>query len=99
MLFSVFRFRRLLILLLSISAFGIAQPGWGASVGQIKILSFNIWVQGGLSLSNCIEVIRTSGADVVGLQECNSATAQTIATSLGFYVLPATDCSIVSRYP
>ena len=70
-----------------------------APVTQLKILSFNIWVQGGLSLSNCIEVIRTSGADIVGLQECNAATAHVIATNLGVYFLPATDCSIVSRYP
>jgi len=68
-------------------------------VTQLKVLSFNIWVQGGLSLSNCIEVIRTSGADIVGLQECNQTTAQAIATNLGFYVLPAADCPIVSRYP
>jgi len=70
-----------------------------APVTQLKVLSFNIWVQGGLSLNNCIEVIRTSGADIVGLQECNQTTAQTIATALGFYVLPAADCPIVSRYP
>jgi hypothetical protein len=70
-----------------------------APVTQLKVLSFNIWVQGGLSLSNCIEVIRTTGADIVGLQECNQTTAQTIATALGFYVLPSGDCPIVSRYP
>ncbi len=70
-----------------------------APVTQLKVLSFNIWVQGGLSLSNCIQVIRTSGADIVGLQECNATTAQAIATNLGFQVLPANDCTIVSRYP
>src|SRR5688572_20033412 len=70
-----------------------------APVTELKVLSFNIWMQGGLSLSNCIEVIRTTGADIVGLQECNQTTAQTIATNLGFYVLPAADCPIVSRYP
>jgi hypothetical protein len=46
-----------------------------------------------------VEAIRTSGADLVGLQECNAATAQIIATNLGFHVLPASGCSIVSRYP
>jgi hypothetical protein len=70
-----------------------------APVTDLKVLSFNIWVQGGSSLSNCIEVIRTTGADIVGLQECNQATAQIIATNLSFYVLPAADCPIVSRYP
>jgi hypothetical protein len=70
-----------------------------APITQLKVMSFNIWVNGGQSLSNCIEAIRTAGADIVGLQECNATTAQTIATRLGFYVVPATDCSIVSRYP
>lgn len=70
-----------------------------APVTQLKVMSFNIWVNGGQSLNKSIEAISTSGADLVGLQECNTATAQTIATSLGFHVLPAGDCSIVSRYP
>jgi hypothetical protein len=62
-------------------------------------MSFNIWVNGGTSLNKCIDAINSSGADLVGLQECNAATAQTIATNLGFHVLGANDCSIVSRYP
>ncbi|MCW5555956.1 MAG: endonuclease/exonuclease/phosphatase family protein [Verrucomicrobiae bacterium] len=66
---------------------------------QVKVMSFNIWVQGAHGLSNVVEAIRTSGADLVGLQECNATTAQTIATGLGFYVLPASGCSIVSRFP
>ena len=76
----------------------LASPA-GAAVTQLKVMSFNVWVNGGLSLSNSIEVIRTSGADIVGLQECNAATAQTIATRLGFHVLPDSDSSIVSRHP
>jgi endonuclease/exonuclease/phosphatase family metal-dependent hydrolase len=76
----------------------LAAPA-SAAVTQLKVMSFNIWVNGGLSLSNCIEVIRGAGADVVGLQECNAATAQTIATRLGFYAQPDSDSSIVSRYP
>lgn len=82
------------LLLLATTSLSSATP-----VTQIKVMSFNIWVSGGDSLSQCIDAINTSGADLVGLQECNAATAQTIATSLGFYVLPAGDCSIVSRYP
>jgi len=71
--------RRLLLLALGLS---LAVPA-GAAVTQLKVMSFNIWVNGGLSLSNCIEAIRGAGADIVGLQECNAATAQTIATRLG----------------
>jgi|ERR1051326_4540625 endonuclease/exonuclease/phosphatase family metal-dependent hydrolase len=70
----------------------------GAAVAELKILSFNIWVNGGRSLSNCVEVIRTAGADIVGLQECTAPTAQIIASNLGFYAAPDSDASIVSRF-
>jgi len=77
---------------------GLANGANAAAVTELKILSFNIWVNGGRSLSNCIEVIRTTGADIVGLQECNAATAQTIASNLGFYAATDSDASIVSRF-
>jgi endonuclease/exonuclease/phosphatase family metal-dependent hydrolase len=70
-----------------------------AAVTDLRVMSFNIWVNGGTSLTRCIQAIRDSNADVVGLQECNAATAQTIATNLGFYHLGVADVSIVSRYP
>jgi endonuclease/exonuclease/phosphatase (EEP) superfamily protein YafD len=70
-----------------------------APVTNLTVMSFNIWVNGGTSLNGCIDAIRRANADVVGLQECNAATAQTIATQLGYYVLGASDNSIVSRYP
>lgn len=82
------------VLLLALALTTRAEP-----LTQVKVMSFNIWVQGAHGLSNVVEAIRTSGADLVGLQECNAATAQTIATALGFHVLPASGCSIVSRYP
>jgi endonuclease/exonuclease/phosphatase family metal-dependent hydrolase len=62
-------------------------------------MSFNIWVNGGTSLTRCVDAIRTTGADIVGLQECNAGTARTIGTNLGFHYLGVTDVSIVSRYP
>jgi endonuclease/exonuclease/phosphatase family metal-dependent hydrolase len=70
-----------------------------AGATNLAVMSFNIWVSGGLSLNNCIEAIRRAKADIVGLQECNASTAQTIGTQLGYYVLGANDNSIVSRYP
>jgi len=77
---------------------GLTDGANAAPVAELKILSFNIWVNGGRSLSNCIAVIRTAGADIVGLQECNAATAQTIASNLGFYAATDSDASIVSRF-
>lgn len=70
-----------------------------AAVTELKVMSFNIWGQGGRSLARCIDAIRDSGADLVGLQECNAATAQSIATSLGWQHFGAAGTSIVSRYP
>jgi endonuclease/exonuclease/phosphatase family metal-dependent hydrolase len=74
-------------------------PGLAAPVTDLRVMSFNIWVNGGTSLTRCIDAIRTSGADIVGLQECNAVTARNIATNLGFYYLGVNDVSIVSRYP
>ena len=62
-------------------------------------MSFNIWVSGGRSLSNCIAAIRISGADVIGLQECRADTAATIASQLGFQVTSHSGSPILSRYP
>ena len=70
----------------------------GAAVTNLTVMSFNIWVNGGTNLNKCIEVIRRANADIVGLQECNAATAKTIADALGYEVLPANGSSIVSRY-
>jgi len=78
---------------------GLMTCAQAASVTEVKVMSFNIWVSGRGGLSNCIEVIRTSGADIVGLQECNATTAQTIANALGFHATPDGDVSIVSRFP
>src|SRR4051794_22673306 len=69
------------------------------AVTNVKVMSFNIWVNGGTSLTRCIDAIRTSGADIVGLQECNAVTALNIATNLDFFYLGVNDISIVSRYP
>lgn len=87
------------VFVLGLAFAGGNQPLRAEAVTNLTVMSFNIWVSGGLSLDNCIEVIRRANGDLVGLQECNATTAQTIATRLGYYVLGANDDSIVSRYP
>jgi endonuclease/exonuclease/phosphatase family metal-dependent hydrolase len=82
--------------LLALATFGSLGA---APVTELKVMSFNIWVNGRGGLTQCVDAIRSSGADLVGLQECNAATARIIATNLGFHVLPAGGCCIVSRYP
>lgn len=96
-MFTVRRSRFTLFILMIILAG--APPGRSAAVTNLTVMSFNIWVNGGTSLNNCIDVISRANADIVGLQECNATTAQTIATKLSYYVLGASDNSIVSRYP
>ena len=87
---------RLLPLLFAAFVSGASALG---AVTELRVMSFNIWVNGGRSLSQCIEAIRTSGADIVGLQECNPATAETIAADLSFHHLGVNDVSIPFTYP
>jgi endonuclease/exonuclease/phosphatase family metal-dependent hydrolase len=84
---------------LSLLVFAASFSLTAAPVTQLTVMSFNIWVNGQAGLNQCIAAIRTSGADLVGLQECNAATAHTIATNLGFHLVSADDCPIVSRFP
>jgi len=93
------RRKRHTLLCVSLALFALSSSLIAQPVTQLKVLTFNIWKNGGLSLDDCIQVIQSSGADMVGLQECDEATAQTIAGSLGFDVFPAGDASIVTRYP
>ena len=87
------------VLLIALLLPWVVRPAFAAPVTELRVMSFNIWVNGGQSLTRCIDAIRTAGADLVGLQECNAATAQTIATSLGFHYLGVNDVSVVSRFP
>ena len=54
-----------------------------AAPEQIRVLTFNIALDGSLGLPGVIELIRNSKADVVGLQESEQNSAK-IAQSLGF---------------
>ena len=82
-----------------LALFVASSPAPAPTITNLRVMSFNIWVNGGTSLPRCIDAIRTSGADIVGLQECNATTARIIATNLGFYYLGVNDVSIVSRFP
>lgn len=64
---------------------------------QLRVLSFNLWVGGGLSLANCIKIMQQSEADVIGLQETNGALVSMIADVLGFYHCP--NAAVLSRFP
>lgn len=77
---------------------GCSQP----ESRELRVMSFNIWIGGGQSVSETARVIQESGADVIGVQESsrdNVNIAVHIADSLGWYSY-ATEGSpaILSRY-
>ena len=80
-------------------ALALSLPLSAAPVTQLKVMSFNIWVSGSGGLTQCVEAIRVSGADIIGLQECDAKTAALVATNLGFHFVSADGCPIYSRYP
>jgi endonuclease/exonuclease/phosphatase family metal-dependent hydrolase len=67
---------------------------------ELKVMSFNIWRSGGRSLVATTDAIRSSGADIIGLQECNEETAQTLARDLGVNeVHDENGHAILTRFP
>jgi len=66
---------------------------------QLKILSFNVWTvddtQNGRTA--IADIVRASGADVVGFQELSHAAE--VAASLGWHLHPNSARSILSRFP
>jgi endonuclease/exonuclease/phosphatase (EEP) superfamily protein YafD len=76
------------------------EPTMEEPTKELGVMSFNIWRNGGRSLAGVTDAIRRSGADVIGLQECNRATAETIARDLGFHLVhDERTNAIVSRLP
>merc|ERR1719437_144396 len=63
----------------------------------LRVLSFNIWVNGGRSLRSTIDAIAACHADIVCLQECSPPAAKLIARALGLYC--ADENSTLSRFP
>ncbi|CAK0893589.1 unnamed protein product [Prorocentrum cordatum] len=64
-----------------------------------RVMSFNVWRDGGRSLERTIEVIRTLRPDIVGLQEASEATVQRIARDAGLNYYALGRQGVVSRFP
>ena len=56
-----------------------------AQAETVKVMTFNIWVGGGDSLSQTITECQNSGADIIGMQEAGGGSFEAIAAALGFY--------------
>ncbi len=83
---------------LSLSLWGCSQP----ESKELRVMSFNIWVGGGKSVTETARVIQESGADIVGIQESSRNEvnmAVHIADSLGWYAYAQKGSpAILSRY-
>lgn len=68
---------------------------------RISVLSLNIQVEApGWRRQGIIDLIRNSGADIIGLQECGAETANDIARALGMHVVQTgPDTPVLSRFP
>ncbi len=64
---------------------------------EVRALTFNIFLDGHLGLPQVIDVIRTSKADVIGLQESEKETVQ-IAGALGFNYVQHGYTALITRF-
>ncbi|MDR0391718.1 MAG: endonuclease/exonuclease/phosphatase family protein [Planctomycetaceae bacterium] len=68
---------------------------------ELKVMSFNIWGGGGKSLEETANVIKTTSADIVGIQEARKGknnNAEKIANDMGWHTYTK-NSAIISRYP
>jgi endonuclease/exonuclease/phosphatase family metal-dependent hydrolase len=83
--------------------FAPAAIGAGASVSSLKVLSFNVWSGEGTAAgrNKLREIMQTSGADIIGVQELDNTAGESIAAAMGFhyYQQSGGDIQVISRYP
>ena len=80
-----------------------ATTNAGALVNSLKVLSFNVWSAEGTTAgrNKLREIMQTSGADIIGVQELDNAAGVSIAAAMGFhyYQQSGGDIQVISRYP
>lgn len=72
-----------------------------AWVEQVRVMTFNVWVGSGNVSDGSrkgLHAILKSGADLVGIQE-NQSAASKWATELGWHYVQTSDNAILSKYP
>jgi endonuclease/exonuclease/phosphatase family metal-dependent hydrolase len=76
---------------------------WAQPVDTLRIMTFNVWgaeeTQAGRNKLR--EIIITSGADIIGVQELNDSAGRSIASAMGYHYhqQSPTDIQVISRYP
>lgn len=68
---------------------------------KLSIMSFNVWTVDNTQpgMDKIVDIVRQSGADIVGFQELSNASA--VSGALGWFLLSqnSSDVQIISRYP
>jgi endonuclease/exonuclease/phosphatase family metal-dependent hydrolase len=72
-------------------------------VSSLRIMTFNVWTAEGTASGRdkLREIIETSQADIIGLQEMTDSAGRSIAASLGlnYHQQSSGDIQVLSRYP
>lgn len=83
--------------------FAPATVNAGSLVSSLKVLSFNVWSGEGTAAGRdkLREIMQTSGADIIGVQELDNTAGVSIAAAMGFhyYQQSGGDIQVISRYP
>ena len=81
-------------------ASGALSRAEGDGYGTLSALTFNILAGGTRRgpLQRCVDLIRSSGADIIGLQEVGGSGPE-LAEATGFYRFERGSKQILSRYP
>lgn len=91
---------RVLVLGFSCAA---AAVGAGGPISSLKLLSFNVWSgeETAAGRDKLREIMQTSGADIIGVQELDNTAGVSIAAAMGFhyYQQSGGDIQVISRYP
>src|SRR5262245_39342576 len=81
-----------------VAALPLAVPARAQAPTDVRLMTFNIWLGGDVvDFDKVVEVIRRSGADIVGLQEAEGNTRR-IAEELGWPYW-SDRLHVVSRFP
>jgi endonuclease/exonuclease/phosphatase family metal-dependent hydrolase len=89
---------RHLVLLALVAIAGLAAPATAHAQDDVTVMTFNVWLGGEVvDFGKVREVIRRSGADIVGLQEAEGNTRR-IARLIGWPYW-SDRLHVVSRYP
>lgn len=73
------------------------------SASELSVMTFNVWFaeSNTSGREKLAEIIRTSGADIIGLQEMDNSAGIEIANRLGYHYLQQSggDIQVLSRFP